>query len=46
MQFGTSATFTPRIDSISVVPDSFIPVKNHVAKAESRNSKMSPQVGA
>jgi pyruvate,water dikinase len=30
------------IDSISVVPDSFITVKNHVAKAESRNSKMSP----
>jgi pyruvate, water dikinase len=30
------------IDSISVVPDSFITVKNHVAKAESRTSKMSP----
>jgi pyruvate,water dikinase len=30
------------IDSISVVPDSFLTVKNHVAKAESRNSKMSP----
>ena len=30
------------IDSISVVPDSFITVKNHVAKAESRNSNMSP----
>jgi pyruvate,water dikinase len=30
------------IDSISVVPDSFITVKNHVAKVESRNSKMSP----
>jgi pyruvate, water dikinase len=33
------------IDSISVVPDSFITVKNHVAKAESRNSKMSPSGG-
>ncbi|MGH6803638.1 MAG: putative PEP-binding protein, partial [Methyloceanibacter sp.] len=30
------------IDSISVVPDSFIPVKSHVAQAESRNSEMSP----
>jgi pyruvate, water dikinase len=30
------------IDSISVVPDSFMTVKNHVAKVESRNSKMSP----
>jgi pyruvate, water dikinase len=30
------------IDSISVVPDSFITVKNHVAEAESRNSEMAP----
>jgi phosphoenolpyruvate-protein kinase (PTS system EI component) len=29
------------IDSVSVVPDSFITVKNHVAKAESRKSQMS-----
>jgi len=30
------------IDSISVVPDSFISVKSHVAKAESRNSELTP----
>jgi pyruvate, water dikinase len=29
------------IDSISVVPDSFITVKNHVAKAEARKSQIS-----